>query len=232
MAKVGIIGAMDVEVELIREQLEELCVEMRGRLEFNIGLLEGVPVVVAMCGDGKVNAALCAHTLIHQYGVTHVINTGIAGALDKRLSIGDFVVSTDTVEHDMDVTGLGYAPGQNPFLDTLAFPADSRMRKLAMEVMREVVPNALVCEGRIATGDQFICTEEAKKRIVDQFGAACCEMEGAAIAHACYLAGVPYVVIRAISDDANSSSAVDFPTFKEQTSHLGADVVRAMVARL
>ena len=232
MAKVGIIGAMDVEVELICKQLEELHVERRHGSEFNIGLLEGVPTVVAMCGDGKVNAALCAHTLINAYGVSCVINTGIAGALDKRLSIGDFVVSTDAVEHDMDVTGLGYAPGLNPYLDIIAFPADLRLRKLAMEAIREIVPNALACEGRIASGDQFVCTEETRSRIVDQFGAACCEMEGAAIAHTCYLADVPYVVIRVISDDANSSSSMDYPTFKLQTSHLGAGVVRAMVAKL
>ena len=224
--KVGIIGAMDSEVELLKSRVEgEQTHELAG-LEFVEGTLEGVSVVVVKCGVGKVNAAMCAQALVSVFGCTRVINTGVAGSLDNRIEIGDIVVSTDAVEHDMDVTPLGYAPGEHPDLRLVAFEADLGLRAAVVEAARGV-DGVSVFEGRVCSGDQFIGSAEAKKRIVSAFGGMCCEMEGAAIAHVCHVAGVPFVVVRAISDKADDSGNVDYPTFEKAAAAHCARIVFA-----
>ena len=212
--KVGIIGAMDSEVELLKSKVEGTHTRELAGLAFVEGTLEGVDVVVVKCGVGKVNAAMCAQALVSVFGCTRVINTGVAGSLDNRIEIGDIVVSTDAVEHDMDVTPLGYAPGEHPDLRLVAFEADLGLRAAVVEAARGV-DGVSVFEGRVCSGDQFIGSAEAKKRIVSAFGGMCCEMEGAAIAHVCHVAGVPFVVVRAISDKADDSGNIDYPTFEK-----------------
>lgn len=230
--KVGIIGAMDVEVEhLVSELEEDQPFEHFGRV-FHDGVLHGVPAVVAMCGDGKVNAALCAQTLIDRFGVTCVINTGIAGSLDNRINIGDLVVSTDALHHDADLTPLGYEPGFIPSLDTVAFAADDELRELVVRVAHEVAPEIGVYEGRVASGDQFISSVEQKHRIVETFGAICAEMEGAAIGHVCHLARIPFVIIRVISDKADEPASVDYPTFKQEAALHCSQIVEHVISQL
>ena len=153
MGIIGIIGAMASEVELLVQQMEEGSVLRHAGLEFHYGLLAGKPAVVVRCGIGKVNAAACAQILADEFGVTHVVNTGVAGSLDNRIEIGDVVVSTDAVHHDMDVTGLGYAPGEVPQVGTVAFPANDGMRERAVEACRQVVPEIGVFEGRVVLGN-------------------------------------------------------------------------------
>lgn len=228
--KIGIMGAMDIEVSHLVGELTNPVVQEHMGMTFNEGLLNGTPVVVVMCGDGKVNAAVCASVLIDRYGVTAVINTGVAGSLDARIDIGDLVVSTDVVHHDMDVTPLGYAPGQVPGMDTLSFAADEGLRTIVVRVVRKVAPQIAVFEGRVVSGDQFVGSPERKEWIVNTFGGLCCEMEGAAIAHVCHIAHVPFVIVRTISDKADGSAEMDYPTFKIAAARLCAAIVEHCVA--
>lgn len=225
----GIIGAMDSEVAYLRGRLEGASTQMHMGMEFCAGTLQGHPVVVAMCGIGKVNAALCAGVLVERYGVVGIVNTGVAGSLDARIDIGDLVVSVDAVQHDMDVRSLGYEAGQIPGMDVLAFEADPRLRSAVVKVASLVAPDVRVHEGRVISGDQFVSGEDAKDRIVETFGGLCCEMEGAAIAQACHLAQVPFVVVRAISDKADGTATVDYRTFEKEAADNCARIVEELV---
>ena len=229
--KIGIIGAMDMEVEALRSHIVRGSVVQRCGMEFVHGTLGRSEVVVVMSGEGKVNAALCAQVLIDQFGVGAVINTGVAGALDAGLSVGDIVVATDCVEHDMDCTTLGYAPGQVPNMDVLVFPVDERLAMSAVRAAEEEGLAAKLHRGRVATGDVFVASAERKGAIVDAFGAMCVEMEGAAIAHACYLNHIPCLVIRVISDSSDGGAVEDYPAFKIQTAHDCAALVERMANR-
>ena len=228
-AIVGIIGAMDVEVALLRERLAGRTTTERAGMVFDQGRIGETPVVVARCGVGKVSAALCVQTMVDLFGVTHIINTGVAGSLDARINIGDLVVATDAVEHDMDVTPLGYEPGQVPGLSVHAFAADAALGAAVQTAAAQVAPEIGVFEGRVASGDQFVADATVKDRIAKQFGALCCEMEGAAIAQACWLNGVAFVVVRAISDKADGSDVVAYPVFEEQAAQRCAAIVGAVL---
>lgn len=226
--KLGIIGAMDVEVALLKEHLEDARQVHRAGMEFSEGTLADLPAVVVRCGVGKVNAALCTQVLADLFDVTHLVNTGVAGSLDGAIDIGDVVVSTDAVHHDVDVCALGYEPGQVPGLPTLAFSADPQLRQVALEAAAEVAPEIHAFEGRIASGDQFIGSSQEKERIAGAFRARCAEMEGASIAHACQLNGLPFVIVRAISDKADGSSTMDYPSFEQAAAKRCARIVERM----
>lgn len=223
--RIGIVAAMQSEMALLREQLDIEDVQYAFGAEFNVGTLAGVPVVLVQCGIGKVQAAVCVAVLIERFGVTHVINTGSAGSLGARLDIGDIVIATDAVQHDMDVTGLGYAPGEIPAMGLVSFAADVEMRETMLRCVEEAAPEVRGYAGRIASGDQFVCSPEQKDRIVQNFGPLCTEMEGAAVAQTCFLAKVPFVVVRAISDKADGSATVDYRAFEAEASARGARVV-------
>ena len=212
----GIIGAMDEEVAKIKEQMSDVKVMTKAAMDFYEGTLGGKPVVVVRSGIGKVNAAMCTQILVDIYGVDAVINTGIAGSLNAQIDIGDIVLSTDTLEHDMDAVAFGYPLGQIPRMDTLAFKADDKLRAIAKKVCEEVVPEVSVFEGRVVSGDQFVSDKGKKEWLVENFDGYCTEMEGAAIAHAAYLNEIPFLIIRAISDKADDSASMDYPTFEAQ----------------
>lgn len=212
----GIIGAMDEEVAKIKEQMENVKVMSKAAMDFYEGTLSGKDVVVVRSGIGKVNAAICTQILVDNYQVDAVINTGIAGSLNANIDIGDIVLSTDTIEHDMDAVAFGYPLGQIPRMDTLSFKADDKLRALAKKVCQEVVPEVSVFEGRVVSGDQFVSDKKKKDWLVENFDGYCTEMEGAAIAHAAYLNEIPFLVIRAISDKADDSASMDYPTFEAQ----------------
>ena len=161
-----------------------------------------------------------------------VINTGIAGSLQSEINIGDIVLSTDTLQHDMDAREFGYPIGQVPRMDTLAFPADEELRSLAAEVCRQVNPDIRVFEGRVVSGDQFIAKKEVKDQIIENTGGYCTEMEGAAIGQAAYLNQIPYLVIRAISDKADDSAHMDYPAFEREAIRHTVNLVEGMAARL
>ena len=194
MRCIGIIGAMEVEVEKLKARMENVEITRKASMEFYAGTLEGKNVVVVRSGIGKVNAAVCTQILIDDFDAEVVINTGIAGSLNADINIGDLVISTDLVHHDMNAVAFGYPVGQIPQMETFSFKSDEALRKLAVQACRDVNPDIEVFEG--------------------QFDAYAVEMEGAAIAQAAYLNNVPFLVVRAISDKADGSAEVDYPTFE------------------
>ena len=200
MKKIGIIGAMELEVETLKSKMNVVKTTKKANMEFFEGTLNGVEVVIVRSGIGKVNAGICTQILADLFDVTHIINTGIAGSLDAQIDIGDIVVSTDVLQHDMDVRVFGYPLGEIPQLGTLSFPADERMASLARSVCEKVNTEVKVFSGRIVSGDQFICDKEVKDKLVENFHPLCTEMEGAAIGQAAYLNEIPFVILRAISD--------------------------------
>jgi len=229
--KLGIIGAMTIEVETLKEQMENLTVTNRAGMDFYEGLLENLPVVVVVCGVGKVNAALCVQILCDCFGVTHVVNTGVAGSLCARLDIGDFVISRDAMYHDFDCHVLDYPIGQVPGLSVRAFPADGILTEYALAAAEQVYPGHAHI-GTVASGDQFVCEKQMKQQIIDNTQALCTEMEGAAIAHAAWRNQVPFVVIRAISDKADDSAEMDYPTFEAIAAKRCAAVTQTLARRL
>ena len=231
MTKFGIIGAMAVEVELLKEKMENLTVTNHAGMAFFDGKLEGLDAVVVQCGVGKVNAAMCAQILCSVFGVTHLVNTGIAGSLCAELDIGDLVVSKDAMYHDFDCVHFGYEMGRVPGMDTVAFPADEAMIGYALAAAEEVNPGH-ARTGRVASGDLFVAEKSAKNRIIEKTGALCTEMEGAAIAHTAYRNKVPFVILRAISDKADDSAEMDYPTFEAIAAHRCAEVAMNMAAHL
>lgn len=232
MNKIGIIGAMEIEVARLKEMMTDVTVTEKASMEFNEGLLNGKPVVVVRSGIGKVNAGICTQILVDVFGVDGVINTGVAGSLRSEINIGDIVVSTDAVQHDMDVTALGYTKGQIPQIDVFGFPADETMRKIAAEVCRDVNPDIQVFSGRVLSGDQFVSDKELKKTLVGELDGFCTEMEGGAIAQAAYLNGIPYVILRAISDKADDSATMDYPEFEKKAAQHCVNLTQEMVKRL
>jgi adenosylhomocysteine nucleosidase len=222
---IGIIGAMDNEIELLKRSMDVESTETLTGMTFYRGTIGGRPVVLVRCGIGKVNAGLCVQILCDLFGVTHVINTGVAGSLDNEINVGDVVISIDAMYHDMDVTGLGYEPGQIPQMDVLAFAADDKLREAAVKACREAAPDIGVFEGRVVSGDQFICDRVKKEIIKKTFGGLCTEMEGAAVAQAAHINGIPYVIVRAISDKADESIIVSYAEFEEKAAvHCAASV--------
>lgn len=232
MKKLGIIGAMDVEVALLKEKMENCTQRTVAGSDFCEGTLNGLSVVMVQCGVGKVNAALCVQILCDCYHVTHVVNTGVAGSLCAQLDIGDLVISKDAIYHDFDchVINPNYTVGQVPGMDVRFFPADETLMAYAFAAADRDQPGH--CRiGTVASGDQFVCQKEHKQRIVDHTGAICTEMEGAAIAHGAWRNQVPFVVIRAISDKADDSAQMDYPAFEAIAAKRCAEVTMEL-ARL
>jgi adenosylhomocysteine nucleosidase len=220
---------MELEVEELKSLLQNVKVTSRAGMDFYQGTLSGAQVVIVRCGIGKVNAALCVQILADVFQVTHVINTGVAGSLNAVLDIGDILISVDAVHHDMDVSPLGYAPGIVPQMAESFFKADERLVNLAWDVCQEVNPDVSVLKGRVVSGDQFIAKKEVKERLISTFHGDCAEMEGAAIAHGCYLNQIPFVIIRAISDKADDSAEMDYPTFEKAAAKHCAKLVENLV---
>ena len=231
MKKLGVIGAMDVEVATLKEQMTNMTVRTIAGSEYCEGQLEGLDVVIVQCGVGKVNAAICAQILCSCYHVTHIVNTGIAGSLNAQLDIGDFVISRDAVYHDMDATNFGYPMCQVPGISVLSFPADEMLVEEAYEAANQA-HSGHVQIGRVATGDQFVAQKALKEKIIANTGAYCTEMEGAAIAHTAWKNGIPFVIIRAISDKADDSAEMDYPTFEAAAAQRCAQVTRSLAKRL
>ena len=232
MKTIGIIGAMEVEVAILKEKMEDVRIIKKASMDFYEGILAGKKVVVVRPGIGKVNAGICAQILADVFSVDAIINTGIAGSLNKNINIGDIVLSTDVVQHDMDATGFGYRKGQIPQMPVFFFNADDNLRRLAAEVCKEVNPDIQVFEGRIASGDQFVCDQDVKNRIVSEFSAYATEMEGAAIGQAAYLNEIPFLVVRAISDKADGSAQMDYSEFEKAAVDHSVRLTLNMLARI
>lgn len=225
--KPGIIGAMEEEVAQLKEHMTNLTITTKAGMEFYDGLLLGKPATVVRSGIGKVNAGCCTQILADLFSVDCVINTGIAGSLDAAIDIGDIVLCTDAVQHDMDAVAFGYERGIIPRMPVSFFPADEKLRTTAKAICEKVNPEIHVHEGRVATGDQFVADKAKKDFIFSTFQAKCTEMEGAAIAQAAYNNNLPFLIIRAISDKADNSAQMDYPAFERQAIE---HTVRLMLA--
>lgn len=216
--KIGIIGAMEVEVETLKKSMTVKSTVKKASMEFFEGTIGTTEVVVVRSGICKVNAGICVQILVDTFGVTHVINTGAAGSLDAKINIGDIVLSTDACYHDVDATVFGYKKGEVPQLGTQCFTADASLREKAKAAIKIAAPDLGIFEGRVCSGDQFICDKAVKDAIINDFGGMCCEMEGTGIAQACYLNGIPFLIIRAISDKADGSEIMDYPEFEAKAA--------------
>lgn len=229
---IGIIGAMEEEVSILKEAMEIEETVSYASMDFCKGKLCGKDVVIVRSGIGKVNAGICAQILVDKFNVNMLINTGIAGSLDAQIDIGDMVISTDCVEHDMDASIFGDPVGQVPRMDTFSFPADPVLVGKALAANEEANPDIKTFAGRIVSGDQFVSSSDVKDRLVNLFQAKCTEMEGAAIAHAAYLNKVSCVIIRAISDKADNSATMDYPTFEKKAIEHSVRLMQNLLPRI
>lgn len=227
----AIMGAMDEEISVLLAELQERTdLEVLGGTLYQ-GILDGQKVLICKCGIGKVNAALSTAALVAA-GATRLVFTGVAGGVHPDLKVGDIVISRDLLQADVDVTALGYDLGTVPG-EQARWQADAELQTIAQEAARKIVAAEVTVQvGCIASGDQFVASVAGVRRIHEQFGADCVEMEGAAVAQVCHKARLPFVVIRSISDTADQGANVDYQTFMPRMAERAAEVVHAMLPRL
>lgn len=230
--RIGIIGAMDEEIALYVEAMGETTTTVKAGVTYYAGKMEGQEVVLCKSGVGKVNAAVTTQLLIDQFQVDRVIFTGVAGAVHPDLNIGDIVVSTDCIQHDMDVTPLGFVPGQIPYTDQWIWKADPTLMQQAIEAGKQLEDGVQVVRGRILSGDQFVASRDKVRWLHEQFDAHCTEMEGAAVGQVCAMNGVPFVVVRSMSDKADGSAHVNFAEFTKLASQRSYAIVKRMLAAM
>jgi adenosylhomocysteine nucleosidase len=227
----GIIGAMEIEIAELKESMENILQEEISGIIYYSGKIHGQKVIVAKCGVGKVHAAVCAQTMIIKYSPDLIINTGVAGSLNSKLDIADLVISDFVVEHDMDTSGLGDPLGLISGIDIIKIPVSSNVVNKIKNAASNI-NDTNVFIGTIASGDQFICSMEKKNHIVDNFDALCAEMEGAAIGHVCYLNKVDFCIVRSISDKADGTAHMDFPTFVKIAAKKSTELINNYIKSL
>lgn len=228
--KIGIIGAMAEEIELLHEHVDVASSFTKAGITYCEGMFHGKSVIFCKSGVGKVNAAVCTQLLLDA-GANVVLFTGVAGALDPRLNIGDIVVSTSCIQHDMDCTPLGFAKGEIPFHANSEFKADKALIELAADACNRLFPGRSL-KGKVLSGDQFIASRETVDSLHQSLHGACAEMEGAAVAQVCEMNQVPFVVIRSMSDKADGSAHVNFADFTVEASKHSFQIIDDMVERL
>jgi adenosylhomocysteine nucleosidase len=229
--KIGIIGAMFEEVELLQERINIVQTVRHAGINFIEGEFHGRRIVVCKCGVGKVNAAMCTQALIDLFEVDAVIFTGVAGALDPELDIGDIVISTDCLQHDMDVSALGYPRGTIPFQETSVFTADQGLADLAYNSSCKLFA-AKTKRGRILSGDQFIANRETVIELFTVLEGACTEMEGAATAQVCVMKEKAFVIIRSMTDKAYGEAPHNFTEFMKQAALHSIHIVEEMIKHI
>lgn len=232
MNNIGIIGAMQEEVEILQNEMIVSKKEKIAGMTFYSGKLKEKDIVVVMSGIGKVNAAACAQILATRYDVNCIINTGVAGAIHPDLNPGDIVISKDLAQHDMDVTGAGCELSEIPRLGKIYFDADKMLVNLFEDIAREKIISSKVMVGRIVTGDLFVSQQDKKDFLWEYYKAYCAEMEGAAIAQVAYLNEIPFVVVRAISDKADGSAEITYEEFVKEAAKISASLVDILLSRL
>lgn len=230
--KIGIIGAMAMETEALVAALEHRETERISGIDFYQGELCGVPCVVAQSGVGKVNAAVCAQTMILKYAPSLVVNTGAAGGVGPEIRIGDLVVASACVQHDMDTTALGEEPGSLSIAGEMLveIPCDGAAASVLEEAARSLYGH--VHRGVVATGDLFVADPEKNREIGRVFSAKATEMEGGSIAQVCCMNQVPCAVLRAISDNADDSGKVNFLEFARMASEKSAALLQKAIPAL
>lgn len=225
--KIGIIGAMDIEVQALKELMDNAEINKISTVDFYSGKISGVDTIVAVAGVGKVNAAVCAQTMILKYSPDVIINVGVAGGLDPDFGIGDIAVAQAVVEHDMDTSPIGDDIGFISGINKVQMECDDKIANLMEQAAKSIGLN--VKRGIIASGDQFISKQSERDKIIGNFGAIAAEMEGASIGHVCTMNNVPFGVLRAISDGANSDSVMDYPTFAKMAAGNSIKIIKYML---
>lgn len=228
---IGIIGAMEEEIALLRQELQDEETQRHAGITYHVGYFHGKKTVLCKSGVGKVNAAVCTQVLVDRFGADAVIFTGVAGALDPALHIGDIVISRSSVQHDMDATALGYGRGVIPYQDTSDFPSHPELIRLAEEAGERVFPGRCVI-GKVLSGDQFIADRDAVRRLHEELGGTCTEMEGASVAQVCHMNDIPHVIIRSMSDKADGSAHVNFAEFTVEAANRSFAIVDNMIRLL
>ena len=219
---IGIIGAMDIETKGIKSAMTDVCSETIASIEFIKGKISGKDVVCAMCNPGKVNAAICAQVMILTYNPEIIINSGVAGSLIPQLKVLDVAIGTACVQHDFDLTALGSPKGMVDGVNKILFECDEK----GVELLNKICETENCVTGVIATGDQFISGENIKNAIHNNFDAIACEMEGASIAHVCFVNNTRFAALRVISDGADE---MDFNTFKVEASNKSVEIIKEFV---
>ncbi len=232
MSRIGIIGAMDEEVDILKNEMKIQEIKKIATMDFYIGSIGNKEVVLVKCGIGKVNASICTQILISVFNVEMIINTGVAGAVKDNLDILDIVISKDVQQHDFDVRGFGYKIGEIPRMDKSIFPADKNLIKKALGASKKVLLNNKAVEGRIVSGDVFVSDAKLKENLLKNFDASCTEMEGAAIGHTSYVNNIPFVIIRAMSDKADGSAHNNFNEFVQKAANYSKDIVKIMLSKI
>lgn len=229
---IGIIGAMDQEVSQIVEAMTNAETKEIAGMKFNSGKFCGKDVIVVKSGIGKVNAAMCAQILATNFNVNTLINTGIAGSLKAEINIGDIVLSTDALQHDVDATNFGYELGMIPGMKNSIFEASKDLIEKAETACKKENPELGVFKGRVVSGDQFVSDKDTKKKIVNNFQGYCTEMEGAAIAQVAFLNNIPFLIIRAISDKADDSASMDYDTFEKKAIENSVKLLTSLISEI
>ncbi|MDQ0900016.1 5'-methylthioadenosine/adenosylhomocysteine nucleosidase [Paenibacillus sp. V4I7] len=229
--KIALIGAMNEEIELLVSHMTDVRETIKAGITFRDGTYFNKQVVVCRTGVGKVNAAVTTQILIDSFGVEAVIFTGVAGALDPELNIGDLVISSECMQHDMDVTALGFPRGVIPYEAKSIFEADSKLVELAVASGEKLFAGK-VKKGRVLSGDQFIASREVVASLYEELDGVCVEMEGASVAQVCSMNATPYVVLRSMSDKADGSAHVNFAEFTVQASENSYKMVEDIVKHL
>ncbi len=232
MQTIGIIGAMEIEVTTLKERMQVEEIVTIASMDFFKGTYHGKNVVIVRSGIGKVNAAICTQILADRFHATAIINTGIAGSLQSSIDIGDIVISSDALQHDMDATGFGYPVGVIPQMETSDFTANAQLMEIARNACAKVNPDIHTHVGRVVSGDQFISDNDKKAFLKETFDGLCTEMEGAAIAQAAYLNHIPFVILRAISDKADGSAQMDYPEFEAAAARHSINLVDEMIKEM
>lgn len=226
----GIIGAMDEEIKRMQKEMHLSEEKVIAKIPFYVGTYAHHPIVVCKSGVGKVNAAITTQILIDHFHVEQIIFTGVAGALDPNLNIGDIVISTSCQQHDIDASGLGFKRGEIPMFNYPSiFKADDRLVDLAYNIASSRKEKNNVYKGKILSGDQFIADPKIAEQLYQQFSALCVEMEGAAVAHTAMLNDIPFVIIRSISDKANKEATVNFVEFVQTVANESNEIVTSML---
>lgn len=229
---IGIIGAMNEEIIELQSVMSNIVEEKIGNLIFFKGELKGKNVVLVEGGIGKVNASICATLMKTHFKVDTLLFTGVAGGVNPSINIGDIVIGTDLVEHDFDATAFGYELGQIPRMADYKFKADEKLKNIAYAVAVEAFGKEKVWEGRIVSGDQFVASADKIKWLRETFNAYCTEMEGAAVAHVCYVFALPFLVIRAISDKADDDAKVDYPEFVKLAAKNSKTIIEGILEKI
>ncbi|UQZ36297.1 5'-methylthioadenosine/adenosylhomocysteine nucleosidase [Paenibacillus sp. PK3_47] len=226
----GIIGAMDEEIKLLLEHMENRSETVKAGIRYYEGVIMGKSVVLCKSGVGKVNAAVTTQILLDAFGVSRVLFTGVAGAVHPELNIGDIVISSRCIQHDMDATALGYSRGVIPYQEVSTFTADSGLVRLAEQACKELKQKYVT--GIVLSGDQFIASREAVRDLREELNGACAEMEGAAVAQVCYMNEAPFVIIRSMSDKADGSAHVNYRDFTAAAAERSHSILEYMLQAL